>query len=329
MKVKKTPLIMVGLLLLCLLVFYLSLTNGAVMVERKTIYQALFHFDKNNQSQQIIRNLRLPRILASFLVGSCFAVSGALMQGITRNPLAESGLLGINSGAAFGLALCFILFPKASTSSTLLFSFGSALLVTLIIFLITNISSSSFSAVQLVLAGVAISSLFSAISQAMALFFNLQQDLAFWYIGGVANVTWQQFWQVLPIFIFGSLASLFLGNQINCLVLGDETAISLGKNPVLIRGIAVVLTVLLAGIAVALVGPISFVGLMVPHTIRHFTDENYRLILPFSIVLGGLLVMLADFCARLLNPPFETPFGILISLIGVPFLLYKVRSSDE
>ncbi|WP_071130548.1 FecCD family ABC transporter permease [Enterococcus timonensis] len=323
MKRNKMFLITGGLLLACLILFYFSLTNGAVNISRATIYNALFQFDPQDQTQQIIRNLRLPRVLAAFLIGAAFAVSGALMQAITKNPLADSGLLGINSGASLGLAISFAFFPTQENSS-IVFSFLGAAGAAGIIFLLTRFSRARISPVRLVLSGVAISSLFTALSQSLSLVFDLQQDLAFWFVGGVAAITWDRFFNLLPFFIVAIMGSIFLAAQLNVLTLGDETAIGLGKNPTFIRGISLFFVVLLAGTAVTMVGPISFIGLMIPHLARYFS-ESYRKIVPLSLLLGGFLVMLADFCSRMINPPFETPLGLLISAIGVPFLLYKVR----
>lgn len=321
----RMPLLLILLSVACLVVAYFSLTNGAADISRQTIWQALTDFDKQDQTQQIIRNIRFPRILAGFFVGSALAVSGALMQGITKNPLADSGLLGINSGSSLGLALCFIFFPQADSDFVVFFSFAGAFIGTGIIFLITRYSTVGMSPTRLILAGVAISAFFSAVSQALALQFDLQQDLAFWFIGGVANISWSQFYYVLPFYLCATFLSLIMAPQINVLALGDETAVSLGKSPLLIRTVTLIVVAFLAGLAVSLVGPVSFIGLMVPHVLRYFVGDNYRQLIPLSILAGGLLVILADFIARMVNPPFETPFGIVISLIGVPFLLVQVR----
>ena len=158
--------------------------------------------------------------------------------------------------------------------------------------------------------------------------FDLNQELAFWFIGGAANVTWQQLRFVGPIYLIAIVFVLRLGKALNLLALGDDTVISLGKHPHLIRASALLLVVVLAGMAVSLVGPVSFVGLMVPHVVRGMVGKNYQLILPLTIIGGGTLVMAADLAGRLINPPFETPFGILMALIGVPFLLVKIRRED-
>lgn len=322
---KRSLFFLLGILLAALLGFFLwSLFWGAAEIHFETVLKALTDFDSGNQEQQIIRNIRLPRLLTDLLIGGSFAAGGCLIQGVTRNPLADSGLLGINGGAALGLALSFVFFPTASANSVALFSFLGALMATLLIFCITQFSQNARSEVGLVLAGVAISGFFQAVSQGLGLYFNLQQDLAFWFIGGTANVTWQQLLTVSPLIGVALCFSWLLTREVNILLLGEETAISLGRNPALIRGSVLFLVMAMVGGSVSLVGPVSFVGLLVPHVMRHFTGSDYRLLLPLSFLGGALLVLVADFAGRMINPPFETPFGILLSVIGVPFLLYKV-----
>lgn len=310
---------------LLLLIAFFAITQGAVNLSLRTISAAFFDFDSSNQMHQVLRNIRLPRVLAAFIVGSCFAVTGALMQGVTRNPLADGGLLGINSGAALGLAAAFILFPNVSPNQAALFSFLGAFLATTFLFLLTRFSRLGMSPTGLVLAGVALSSFFAAISQTLSLRFDLNQDLAFWFVGGAANVTWQQLRVITPIYLAALLTGLSLGRSLNLLALGDDTVISLGKHPQRIRIAVLGVVVLLAGMAVSLVGPVSFIGLMVPHVIRGLVGKNYQRILPLTILGGGMLVMLADLIGRIINPPFETPFGIIMTIIGVPFLLVKIR----
>jgi iron complex transport system permease protein len=316
------------LLLACLLfigIFLLAITQGAADISLQTIKEAFFDFDYQNQLHQVLRNIRLPRVLASFLVGSCFAVTGAIMQGITKNPLADGGLLGVNSGAAVGLAIAFILFPTIQPSQAALFSFLGAFIATAFLFLLTKYARLGMSPTGLILAGVALSSFFSAISQTLSLQFDLNQDLAFWFIGGAANVTWAQLRFVTPVYVLAILLTLGMGKSLNLLSLGDDTVIALGKHPQGIRGAALLVVVVLAGMAVSLVGPVSFIGLMVPHVTRGLVGKNYQLILPLTIIGGGTLVMAADLVGRLINPPFETPFGAILALIGVPFLLIKIR----
>lgn len=324
MKLRRFSLVFVLLLILLCLTFGLSLFWGAVNIDFETIRRSLFQFDASDQQQQILRNIRLPRLLTDLLIGGAFAVGGCLIQGVTRNPLADSGLLGINGSASLGLALSFVFLPQARPMQVALCSFIGAFVATLLIFCITQFSRTGRSEVGLVLAGVAISSFFQALSQGVGLFFNLQQDLAFWFIGGTANVTWGQLTAVAPILLLTLLLCFGLTREVNVLLLGEETAVSLGRNPSLIRGIVLFLVMILVGASVSLVGPVGFVGLLVPHVMRHFVGTDQRLLLPLCFLGGAWLVLIADLAARMVNPPFETPFGILLAVIGVPFLLYKV-----
>lgn len=319
-----TKWLILGALLLLAGTATLSLMLGAATIHWSTVVQAFTNFDAANQQQLIIRDIRLPRTLAAMIVGCCFSVAGAMMQGTTRNFLADSGLLGINAGASLSLALTFALFSSSSYLLISLFSFVGAALATGLVFLVNRYSKGTASPIRLVLAGTAINSLLAALSQCIALYFNLSQDLAFWFVGGAANVTWVQLQIILPFFLVALLGGILLSPNITMLSMGDETAISLGKNPSRIRGITMVIVLFLAGIAVSLVGSVSFIGLIVPHFVRRLIGYDYRFVIPFVAVFGAIFVTVADVAARLVNPPFETPFGILVAIIGVPFLLYLV-----
>ncbi|AUB52965.1 FecCD family ABC transporter permease [Enterococcus mundtii] len=313
------------LLLLAIIVFFFALYNGASTVKGNEVWQALFQFDPTDQAQQIIRNIRLPRVIGAFIVGSCFALSGALMQGVTRNNLADSGLLGINAGASLAMAFSFAFLPKASPFSIFLLSLLGSLIVTMTVLGFFSFSKIGLSTMQMILAGVAISSFFTAISQALTQLFNLQQDLTFWFVGGAANITWQQLLVLSPIYLVAVIGSFLLGKSISLIHLSESHAIALGGHPQRTRVLVFIFVSILAALAVSLVGPVSFIGLMVPPVVRGFVGTDYRYVLPASFIAGGILVMLADFVARMINPPFETPFGLVISLIGVPFLLVQVR----
>ena len=241
------------LLLVCfvlLIIFFVALSNGAATVGKADFWQALFDFDRSKQSHQIIRNIRLPRVAGAFLVGSCFALSGALMQGVTRNPLADSGLLGINAGASLAMALSFAFWPKASDFSVFLMSLAGSFAVTLLVFGFLQFSKMGMNPLQLILAGVAISSFFTAISQALTQFFNLQQDLAFWFVGGAANITWKQLAVLFPLYILAVLVSFSLGKAISLIHLSETHALALGSHPKRTRLIVFCLVAVLAAIAV-------------------------------------------------------------------------------
>lgn len=303
----------------------LILVNGAVKVPTAEVWQSFTDFDKSNQLHQIIRNLRLPRLLGGILVGAALATSGTLMQGVTHNPLADAGLLGINAGAGLGLALTFVLFQTPSQSLVFVAAILGAGISVGLIFFVAKQTKLGMSPLRMTLVGAGISALFVALSQALALQFDLGQDLLFWTLGGVAVITWSQLQVAAPIFMVALLLAVMNASSVTILRFGDEAAISLGKNPQRLRLLLSLVVLLLAGTAVALVGAISFVGLIVPHFLRRLVGDNYRKLVPLSIVGGALLVIWADFLARIINPPFETPFGILIAVIGIPFFLLLSR----
>ncbi|KFN90285.1 permease component of an ABC superfamily Fe3+-siderophore transporter [Tetragenococcus muriaticus PMC-11-5] len=240
-----------------------SLKYGASENSWREVFQALLHFNRNNQTHQLIYSLRLPRTVATLVIGAAFAVSGALMQGITHNPLADSGLLGINAGAGLGLALVFA-FTNPTPTMTILASFVGAAIALGIIYMASSRIIFARSSIHMVLLGAAIGSFFTALSQSIRLLFSLNQEITFWFIGGSANVTWSQLKIAVPVMILGSMGAFLLRNQITLLSMGDEIAISLGKNPRKIRQLSMFCVLLLAGTAVSLVGAISFLGLIIP-----------------------------------------------------------------
>lgn len=319
-------LILLGIVVL-VFVMMISVTQGAMKIPLSIVVESLFHFDSSNSQHLIIRDLRMPRVIASALVGAALAVAGAIMQGTTRNPLADSGLLGINAGAGFMLAICFASFPGISYLQLMLFSFLGAGIAAGIVngFAATR----GGSAMRLVLSGIAVSAMFTALSQGIALYFNVAQDMMFWTMGGVAACNWDQIKIIVPCIIIALLFALLLAPQITLLNLGEEVANGLGVNTALVRAMCSLTVLILAGTAVSVVGSVGFIGLVVPHLSRRLVGVDFRSIIPVSTVLGALLLVLADLGARTLNPPFELPIGALIALIGVPFFLHIARTQGR
>ncbi|UFJ39443.1 iron ABC transporter permease [Brevibacillus humidisoli] len=302
-----------------------SISVGAADISLLTVWQALFHFNPDLTQHQIIQELRLPRALAAAMVGACFAVAGAIMQGMTRNPLADSGLLGLNAGARCMLALCFAFFPGLPYLYLILYSFLGAALGAALVYGIGSLSQNGLTPVRLTLAGAAVSALLVALSEGIAIYFQVGQDLAFWVAGGVAGTKWFQLNAMFPWVAGALIGALLLSRSITMLSLGDEVATGLGQRTRWVKLAAAIVVLVLAGAAVSAVGSIGFVGLLIPHVARFLVGVDYRWIIPCSAVLGSLLMILADIGARMINPPFETPIGALIALIGVPFFLYLVR----
>lgn len=314
--------------ILLIAAMFLSLRYGAVTSKWTDVSQALLNFDPNNQGEQLVRYLRLPRMIGAVLVGAGFAISGALIQGITSNPIADSGLLGINSGAGLGLALVFAISSNPSPTVGVIGSFLGASVSILLIYLVSSRVSFGLSPVRIVLLGAALSSFFAAISQSISLLFDLNQDMTFWFVGGTANLSWNQLQTIFPLILIGVLGACLISPQVTLLSMGDETAISLGKKPNRIRQLSMLFVLLLAGSSVALVGTISFIGLIVPHVVRFFIGHDYRYVIPASGLFGALFFVLADIASRLIAPPLETPTGVIVTIIGVPFLLLQIRKGS-
>jgi len=303
----------------------LSVSFGAADIALSTVWEAIFRFNPELTPHQIIQEIRLPRVIGGAMVGACFAVAGALMQGMTRNPMADSGLLGLNAGAGFVLALCFAFLPGLPFKYVILYSFMGAALGAGLVFGIGSLAKGGLTPLRLVLSGAAVSALLVALSEGISLYFRIGQDLAFFYAGGVAGTKWSHLQVMLPWIIGALLVSFMIARSITLLSLGEDVATGLGQNTRLVKLIAILMVLILAGTAVSVVGAVGFVGLIIPHLTRYLVGVDYRWIIPCSAILGSLLVVLADLAARMINPPTEVPIGALIALIGVPFFLYLAR----
>lgn len=309
--------------------FVTSISLGAADIDVKTVFEAVFDFDPSISQHQIIWELRFPRIIGAAMVGMAFSVAGALMQGMTRNPLADSGLLGLNAGAVFMLAISFSFFPGLSYVYTVMFSFVGAAIGAILVYGIGSLSKNGLTPIRLVLAGAAVSALLGALSEGVSLYFSVGQDIAFWFAGGVSSTRWSHLFVITPILLIMMVMAFMVSRSITILSLGEEVAIGLGENTQKTKVISIIVIVILAGLAVSVVGAVSFVGLIVPHLARKLVGYDYRWIIPVSAVLGALLVVIADLFARTLNAPYEIPIGALISLIGVPFFLYLAHKGGK
>jgi iron complex transport system permease protein len=322
---RAAALIIIGGLASIVLAMGMSVSFGAADVELKTIWEAIFHYNPDNMEHQIIQTLRLPRVVGGAIVGACFAAAGAIMQGMTRNPLADSSLLGLNAGAGLMLSVCFAFFPGLSFNGILLFSFLGAGLGAVLVYGIASLAKGGLSPVRLVLAGAAISALLNALNEGVSLYFQVGQDTLFWYAAGVSGVKWEQIAIMLPWFAAALLGAIMISRSITALNLGEDVALGLGVRTGWVKLAGAAIVFILAGSAVALVGGVGFVGLMVPHLARKWVGMDYRWIIPCSAILGSLLVVFADLAARMIHPPYETPIAALTAAIGVPFFLYLAR----
>ncbi|MDW7650663.1 MAG: iron ABC transporter permease [Bacillota bacterium] len=303
-----------------------SISLGPADITFRTVWQGVFQFNPDLTSHQIIRELRLPRAIAAALVGMFLAVSGSIMQGMTRNPLASPSIMGVTAGSAFMIAIAFAFFPGTSYLGLMAWSFAGAGLAVLLVYVIGSFAKGGLSPVKLALAGTAVSALLNSISSAIAIRFRVAQDISFWYAGGVAGTKWTGVQLLIPVAIIGLTTTLLIARSITVLSLGEDVAKGLGQRTVLIKTAGTVVVLLLTGAAVSVAGTVGFIGLVIPHITRSLVGVDYRRIIPCAAMLGALLLVLADIGARMVNPPFETPVGAITAMIGVPFFLYLARS---
>ncbi len=289
-----------------------------------------FAFDEGNMLHQILATLRAPRTYAGLLIGASLAVSGVLMQGLTRNPLASPSILGINAGAACFMALASIGVPFFSQLNPIINAVFGALLSGGAVMLLGGFFSARSHPLRLVLAGIAISALLIGLTRASVI---LADDMAYsvlhWLTGSLSAVDSQQWQQLWPFATLGLVLAMGLARNLNLLALGDEVAVGLGGNIRLTRFISGLAVVLLAGTSVAIAGPIGFVGLLVPHLVRPIVGHNYHILIPVSALCGAALVTWSDALSRAIAFPAETPVGVITALLGTPcFIAIAMRKSS-
>lgn len=318
-----------GLLLggaLVVVVALLSLRIGSINVSTGDAWDALFAYDPASYDQTVVRSLRLPRTLIALAVGGALAVAGAVMQAVTRNPLAGPSILGVSSGASFAIVTAIYVGGLTSPYAYVWFSFAGAAGASALVFLIGMAGRGGASPVKLALAGAVVSALLGAWITALLLLDERTLDVArFWLAGSVAGRSLAIFWVVLPFIGLGVAACLLMGHQLNVLSLGDDTARALGMHTARTRVIASVLVVVITGAAVSAAGPIGFVGLAVPHMVRGLVGPDYRWVLPYSLLGGAILLTAADIAGRVLVRPSELQVGIVTAFIGAPVLIYLAR----
>ncbi|SFE63337.1 iron complex transport system permease protein [Bacillus sp. OV194] len=303
----------------------LAISVGAAKINFLTVWNSILNYDPGREADRIIVSLRLPRELGAAVVGAAFAVSGAIMQGMTRNPLADPGLLGLNAGASLALACVFAFGTGANYVTVMIISFIGAGIGAGLVFGLGSMSRGGLSPIRITLAGAAVSALLSSLGEGIALYFKLSQDLAFWTAGGVSGTNWTQLKIIVPVVIIGIVVAVMFSRQLTILSFGEEVARGLGQRTLVTKVVLMTVVLILAGAAVSLVGAIAFVGLMVPHIVRFLVGTDYRWIIPCSAIFGSVLMVLSDTLGRTVNAPYETPVGAIVAMVGVPFFLYLAR----
>jgi iron complex transport system permease protein len=315
-------------LLFFLGMFCVSLVFGAADTTVKDIWRALTTSDVGDKLT-MIREIRLPREVGAIFVGAALAVSGAIMQGLTRNPLADPGLLGLSAGANVALAVTMAFLPAANYFGIMIACFIGAGVGTVMVLGLGSVKKGGFSPFRIVLAGAAVSAFLTAIAQGIGLYFKISKDVSMWTAGGLVGTTWGQLKVIAPFIIIGILLSIFLSKQLTILSLSEEVAVGLGQKTTQIKAVLFIVIVILAGAAVALVGNMAFIGLMIPHIVRAIVGTDYRYIIPMSVVMGASFMLLADTIGRTISAPYETPVAAIVSILGLPFFLFIVRKGGK
>ncbi len=311
-------------LCVCLL---LGIGLGAADVGPVQVWNALVAYDASSTDHLIIRTVRLPRSLVAVLVGSAMAVAGAVMQGLTGNPLASPNILGVSTGAAFAVVLSTFAFGLSSPSEYAWLALAGGAIVAGLVYLFAALGPGGVTPLNLTLAGTVFSTLVATLITGILLL-NQQtlERVRFWLAGSLAGSDINLIGQVLPFLLVGFLLALALGREIATLSLGEGVARSLGQNTARVKVLGAVSVVLLVGGSVSIAGPIGFVGLIVPHLVRFIVGVDYRWILPYTMTFGASILLIADICARLIIRPQELPVGLVTPLLGAPFFIYLIRT---
>nr|WP_245921007.1 iron ABC transporter permease [Melghirimyces profundicolus] len=313
-----------GAFLVLFISWIVSLVFGAAEASPGEVWLALTT-DVKGDTVTMIREIRLPRVVAALCVGSALAVSGAVMQGLTRNPLADPGLIGLTAGANAALAVTMALMPAVSVFGTMIACFIGAAAGGWLVLGIGAVKKGGLSPFRMVLAGAAVSAFLYAVAQGVGLYFKISKDVTMWTAGGLVGVSWSQVAVIMPFIMAGIGMVLFLSRHLTILRLNRELAIGLGQRVTWVKSALFLITIMLAGASVALVGNMVFVGLMVPHIVRAVVGTDYRFILPMSAVTGAAFMLLADTAGRTVHAPYETPVAAIVALMGLPFFLFIVR----
>jgi len=315
---------LVGLVFVCLL----SLAVGSRSIGLGTSLDALTNYDAANSDHVIIHDVRVPRTLIGLMVGAALGLAGALMQGVTRNPLADPGLLGVTAGAATAIAFAVLVIGVGPLAGYIWFAFAGAALGVVVVYGIASFGRDGPTPIKLALAGAAVTALFTSVTTLLVLRdLDTLNALRFWLVGSIAERGDDVVAQMWPFILVGVVLALACGRLLNALALGEDVARSLGQRIARARGLVGACIVLLAGTATAAAGPIVFVGLVVPPVARAIAGPDYRWILPFSAVLAPAMLLAADIAGRILAPPRELGVSVVTVLVGGPLFIALVRRS--
>lgn len=306
--------------------FLLHIAVGAKPLPLGTVIEALTDFDPGIFDHVIVQNLRLPRAVLAVVVGASLALAGALMQGVTRNPLADPGLLGLTAGAAFAVVVAHSVFGVTAMAATPWIAMAGALGAAVLVYGISRLVPGGATPLSMTLAGAATSAFLGTIISIIHL---LNQDtfetLRVWLTGALAGRDITLLWYVGPPMLAALVAGILLAPRVTVLAMGDEVAQGLGVKTGMLKAQLLAVVVMLTAGAVALAGPLGFIGLVIPHVVRLYVGSDYRWIVPYAALVGAAYLVSVDIVARVAIPPREISTGIITALAGAPLFVHLVR----
>lgn len=316
--------VLIGMVLIMIFGFA-SVLFGLTNISWEMVVKTYTQFD-GSYEQIIIQTARVPRAVIAIVVGASLAVSGALMQALTRNPLASPDIFGLNAGASFLIVFSVTFFEISSLTLFTWTAFLGAAVSAFAIYILGSVGRNGLTPMKLTLAGASIAALFSSLTKGM-LSINEQglEEVLFWLAGSVEGRKLEMLYPVLPYMVMAWIAAMIVAKHVNTLLMGDDVAKGLGQRVVLVKAFTWLIVVILSGGSVAVAGPIGFIGIVIPHLVRSLVGVDHRWVVPLSAICGALMLLLADIGARYIIMPKEVPVGVMTALIGTPFFIYIAR----
>lgn len=317
---------LIALLIALVVLVFLSFTLGTRSIPLSVTWEAVTAFDASNSDHLLVRHLRIPRTLLAILVGCGLGTAGAVMQALTRNPLADPGILGVNAGAAAAIAVAIAFFGITSVIGYMWFGLAGAALAGIAVYLLGGLRQGT-NPVRLVLAGAALSTVLLALTQ---LILVNTPDSVFdryrhWIVGSLQGRGFDVLLPVTGLITLGIILALILARSLDAAALGSDLSRALGANPKYVLATAAVAVIVLAGAATAAAGPIGFIGLTAPHVARFLVGPTHRWLLPYSMLVSAVILVAADTLGRVIALPGEVSAGIMVALMGGPFFVALVR----
>ncbi|MET8329666.1 iron ABC transporter permease [Streptomyces sp. NPDC005181] len=303
----------------------LSLAVGARTIAPSAVLDALLH-GGHSDAAEVIRQLRVPRTLIGLMVGAALALAGTVLQGITRNPIADPGILGISQGASVGVVLAIAYAGIHTLTGYVWYAFAGAALASVAVYAIASRGRGGATPVKLALGGAAINALLVSVTMAvLTTKASALDEFRFWQVGSIAGREAEVAQQIWPFLLVGTVLVLSVARGLDALALGEDVAKGLGQKVATVRIVGGIGATVLTGVGVAAAGPIAFIGLAVPHIARAIVGSDHRWVLPMAALIGPVMLLVSDVIGRIVFPPSEVPAGVMTALIGVPFLVALVR----